>query len=128
MTTKLTEIREAFEARLASLADTDALEQARIFFLGKKGCVTELLKDRKGYSGEEKRVMGQEINGLKKNIEEKLASAAETLRAAELDRLVNSAEAYDITCLLYTSQHRLPPRHGRLRLRPVSDRRKRMDD
>lgn len=97
MTTKLTEIREAFEARLASLADTDALEQARIFFLGKKGCVTELLKDLKGYSGEEKRVMGQEINGLKKNIEEKLAAAAETLRAAELDRLVNSAEAYDIT-------------------------------
>ncbi len=97
MTTKLTEIREAFEARLASLADTDALEQARIFFLGKKGCVTELLKDLKNYSGEEKRVMGQEINGLKKNIEEKLATAAEKLRAAELDRLVNSAEAYDIT-------------------------------
>ena len=97
MTTKLTEIREAFEARLASLADTDALEQARIFFLGKKGCVTELLKELKNYSGEEKRVMGQEINNLKKLIEEKISATAEKLRADELDRLVNSAEAYDVT-------------------------------
>ncbi len=97
MTTKLTEIKAAFEARLASLKDTDSLEQARIAFLGKKGSVTELLKDLKSYSGEEKREMGQEINNLKKSIEEKLTAAAERLRAAELEQLVNSAEAYDIT-------------------------------
>ena len=74
MTTKLTEIKAAFEARLASLKDTDSLEQARIAFLGKKGSVTELLKDLKSYSGEEKREMGQEINNLKKSIEEKLTA------------------------------------------------------
>lgn len=97
MTTKLTEIKADFESRLASLQDTDALEQMRIAFLGKKGSVTELLKELKHYSGDEKREVGQAINSLKKDIEEKLMSAAGQLRALELARLVDRAEAYDVT-------------------------------
>ena len=97
MTTKLTEIRADFEARLAAVADLDALEQIRIAFLGKKGSVTELLKDLKNVSGEEKRVLGGEINILKRDLEERIATAVKELKEKELERLVNSAESYDIT-------------------------------
>ena len=97
MTTKLTEIRAEFEARLAALSDLDALEQVRIAFLGKKGSVTELLKDLKNVSGEEKRVLGQEINLLKRECEERIAATVQDLKAKELERMVNSAESYDIT-------------------------------
>ncbi len=97
MTTKLTEIRAEFEARLAATTDLDALEQVRIAFLGKKGSVTELLKDLKNVSGEEKRVLGQEINLLKRECEERIAATVQELKAKELERMVNSAESYDIT-------------------------------
>ncbi len=97
MTTKLTEIRAEFEARLAATTDLDALEQVRIAFLGKKGSVTELLKDLKNVSGEEKRVLGQEINLLKRECEERIAATVQDLKAKELERMVNSAESYDIT-------------------------------
>ena len=97
MTTKLTEIRAEFEARLAALSDLDALEQVRIAFLGKKGSVTELLKDLKNVSGEEKRVLGQEINILKRDLEERIAATVQDLKAKELERMVNAAETYDIT-------------------------------
>ena len=97
MTTKLSEIKEAFEARLASLTDTDALEQVRIAFLGKKGAVTELLKDLKNYSGEEKRTVGQEINALKQELEARIAAAQKDLQERALQRQIDSAEHYDIT-------------------------------
>ena len=44
-------------------------ENVRIAMLGKKGKVTEILKNMKTLSVEEKKVMGKETNLLKKEIE-----------------------------------------------------------
>ena len=58
MTTKL----KLYFARV--FADTDASNRPASF--SEKGCVTELLKDLKGYSAKKSAVKGYEINGLKK--------------------------------------------------------------
>jgi phenylalanyl-tRNA synthetase alpha chain len=63
-----------------SAKDAESLEALRIKYLGRKGIVTELFKKMGGLSIDEKRDVGQLLNGLKSVIatalDEKLASAS----------------------------------------------------
>jgi len=65
-------------ARIAAAADEAGLEEVRIFALGKKGVVTELMKRLGGMSDAERRVAGPALNGLKQVV----AAALETRRTA----------------------------------------------
>ena len=51
---KTTEVREAFLAALENVSTMDELEKIRVEYIGKKGYVTELLKEMKNLSTEEK--------------------------------------------------------------------------
>jgi len=63
-----------------STKDAESLEALRVKYLGRKGIVTELFKKMGGLSIDEKRDVGQLLNGLKNVIasalDEKLASAS----------------------------------------------------
>ena len=93
----IAELRQKFETELSAVRDSDAVEKIRVAYLGKKGSVTELLKGLKDLSGAEKKEFGQMINLLKREVDEKITAQVEAIRKAEEDRLVNSAEQYDVT-------------------------------
>ncbi|WP_322176047.1 phenylalanine--tRNA ligase subunit alpha [Acutalibacter caecimuris] len=97
MKEKINGLRESFEQELAKAASSEAVEKLRVAYLGKKGSVTELLKGLKSVSADQKKELGQHINQLKKQVEERLAQQVEAIRAAEEQRELAAAEQYDVT-------------------------------
>lgn len=97
MNEKISSLRESFERELEAAKNSEAVEKLRVAYLGKKGSVTELLKGLKDVSGEQKKEMGQHINLLKKQAEEKIGAQIEKIKAAEEEALVASTEQYDVT-------------------------------
>lgn len=90
-------LRQRFESELQAAQNSDAVEKLRVAYLGKKGSVTDLLKGLKAVAGDQKKEMGQLINQLKHQVEEGIAQQVEAIRAAEEERLIASAEQYDVT-------------------------------
>lgn len=97
MKERIESLRESFERELESAKNSDAVEKLRVAYLGKKGSVTELLKGLKDVSGDQKKELGQHINQLKKQVEEKIGQQVEKIKAAEEELLIASAEQYDVT-------------------------------
>lgn len=97
MKEKIEALQKRFEQELTEAGNSEAVEKLRVAYLGKKGSVTELLKGLKDVSAEQKKELGQHINLLKKQVEEKIAGQVERIRAAEEERLIASAEQYDVT-------------------------------
>ena len=89
-------LRQRFESELQAAQNSDAVEKLRVAYLGKKGSVTDLLKGLKAVAGDQKKEMGQLINQLKHQVEEGIAQQVEAIRAAEEERLIASAEQYDV--------------------------------
>lgn len=96
MKQKLEEIKAAAISVLQSASDIDALEEARIKFLGKKGELTAVLKGMGALSAEERPKIGALANEiralLKGQIESKKAEIAAKLEEAKL-----AAEVIDVT-------------------------------
>lgn len=109
MQEKILKIKDDFLNAINLVDSSDNLEQIRINFLGKKGVVTELLKDLKSVSNDEKKVLGKEINLLKKFVEEKIAKTLENIKKAEIDKLVNQATQYDVSLPVDFSQGSFHP-------------------
>ena len=63
------------------IEDAKALENFRIHFLGSKGIIKDLFNDLKAVPNEEKREVGQLLNGLRTVAEEKLAQYKEQLES-----------------------------------------------
>lgn len=97
MKEKINSLRESFERELSRAASSDAVEQLRVAYLGRKGSVTGLLKSLKDVGAQEKKELGQHINQLKKQVEERLAQQLESIRAAEEQREIAAAQRYDVT-------------------------------
>ena len=66
------ELKKQFLAQLQDVADLHSLHQLKSKFLGKKGHITQKLKQVSSMSLEEKKVIGFEMNELKKFIQIKL--------------------------------------------------------
>ena len=97
MSDKTTSLRESFVSALASVETMEALEAIRVEYLGKKGLVTELLKDMKNLSNEEKKTFGQEVNVLKEAVTEMVANKREEIKQAEIERENNLMPEFDIS-------------------------------
>ena len=97
MSEKTTGLRESFKAALSSVDSMEALEAIRVEYLGKKGLVTELLKDMKNLSVEEKKTFGQEVNVLKEEVTEMVAEKRERIKQAEIERENNLMPEFDIS-------------------------------
>jgi len=81
---------------IAAAADARALEQLRVDLLGKKGQVTELLKQLGGLAPEQRKTFGERVNRAKDEITGLIDARRRSLGDAELARQL-AAEAIDVT-------------------------------
>ncbi len=92
----LEKIAQELQADLASVTDTQALEQLKVKLLGKKGSLTALLRGMGALPPEERPRMGQIINERRAEMQAALDKKLEELSAAEKEMRLR-AEALDIT-------------------------------
>ncbi len=97
MSEKMQEIKQAFSEKLQNALNTQALEEIRIEYLGKKGTVTGLMKTMKDLSNEEKKTFGQQVNVLKSEIAEAITKKAEQIKQKELEEEINSMPEFDLS-------------------------------
>jgi phenylalanyl-tRNA synthetase alpha chain len=93
---KLGEIIASLSARLDAAAAVKDVEELRVWALGKKGELTQILKGMGALSPEERPAAGQIANEARARIESMLEERASALRGAELERRLKD-EAIDIT-------------------------------
>lgn len=97
MSAKTAEVRKDFLAALELVTSADELERLRVEYIGKKGLVTELLKEMKSIPNEEKKAFGQAVNELKNEVGDKLSEKREMLEKLELERELNSMPEFDVS-------------------------------
>ncbi|HVT34569.1 MAG TPA: phenylalanine--tRNA ligase subunit alpha [Nevskiaceae bacterium] len=96
MTTTPEQLLESASAQIAAAADARALEQLRVDLLGKKGQVTELLKQLGALPAEERKTHGARVNRVKEQIAALLDERGAVLAGAALATQL-AAEAVDVT-------------------------------
>ena len=96
MQEKLNSIKETALNEIASVTTTEAVQELKVKFLGKKGELTTILKSMGGLSKEERPVVGKMVNDVKKIVEEKLEEAAAAIKEKEKAEKLRS-EVIDIT-------------------------------
>ena len=84
MDNKIAAIKEQFLAELSKAENSADLEAIRVAYLGKKGFVTELMKEMKDLSVEEKKTFGQKVNVIKGEVTDKIAEKNQELKEKEL--------------------------------------------
>lgn len=77
MLDRLNKIKTEFLADIADVKDAKKLEDIRIKYLGRKGFISDLFEDFKKVSPEEKRALGQTLNALRNEVQEKFNAAKE---------------------------------------------------
>ncbi|MBH1940181.1 phenylalanine--tRNA ligase subunit alpha [Mobilitalea sibirica] len=95
MLENLERIKQQFSDELSAVKSRDELEKIRVAFLGKKGLVTEELKNLRNLNAEEKKVAGMQVNMLKNEIEQAIVDYQKTLEEMEYQKQIESAERYD---------------------------------
>ncbi len=92
----LEELEQQALQSVAESADAAALDEVRVRYLGKKGLLTQQLKQLGALPAEERPAAGQEINRIKQQVQAAIESRGETLQKAALDAQLAS-ETIDIT-------------------------------
>jgi len=82
--------------KIKSTDSLEGLEKIRLNYLGKKGIIPEALKGLGSLSIEEKKTKGQEINSIKKFVEEHLREQRVNLENLEISKKINQ-ETIDVT-------------------------------
>ena len=95
MKEKIEELRARFGTALGASNSAEELEALRIEFLGKKGCVAELMKGLRDV--EDKKAAGQLINTFKNEVEGAIESAETALKEAAIAAQVRGAKKYNPT-------------------------------
>ena len=90
-------MRDKLDAELTSAKDLTELDAIRVTYLGKKGCITELMKNMKDLSPEEKKTFGQDVNMLKNEATQKIADRIQELRDEEIKREILSTPEFDLS-------------------------------
>jgi phenylalanyl-tRNA synthetase alpha chain len=96
MDTQVDELLNQARREIAAAPDTRALEQLRVDYLGKKGRITELLKQLGGMEADAKKFYGGRINRAKEAVTAELDARGQTLNQAELTRRLE-LERVDVT-------------------------------
>ena len=79
MIEKIRQQWQDFDAKVNDCSSLEQLKQMRIDFLGKKGCVSGIMKGLRTLSAEEKPLIGKQINEFKEHIERSLAGKTSEL-------------------------------------------------
>ena len=103
---QLQAIQQKAIERLEQAKETQAVEDIRIKYLGKKGNVTQVLKGMKDLSPEERPIVGKLANDVRDTIQAKISERKAVLHQEALNKQL-AEETIDVTlpgtCLLYTS-------------------------
>lgn len=97
MESRITALREKFEAELAKIENSAELESIRVQYLGKKGSVTDLLKGMKALSAEEKKVFGQKVNELKTIVANCITEKTAQMKEAQVQREIEMTPEFDLS-------------------------------
>ena len=97
MNEQIVAMRAKLEEELAGVKDLQTLETLRVTYLGKKGCITDLLKNMKSLSNEEKKTFGQEVNVLKGEATDKIAAKMQELKDEEIRREIEAMPEFDLS-------------------------------
>ncbi len=92
----LQRIRDAALDELARSADEEAIEGVRVRYLGRKGALTEVVRQMRDVAPEERPVMGALLNQFKDEIEARIGEALLAARASARARRT-AEERLDIT-------------------------------
>ncbi len=95
MLDNLENIRKQFHEELKAVNLKNELERIRVSFLGKKGLVTEQLKNLRDFTPEERRTAGMQVNNLKQEIEQAIVEYQKTLEEKEYLNEIENAERFD---------------------------------
>jgi len=79
MEREISDIRKTFEEELGNARDAASIENLRVKYLGRKGLIAVLMQKLPGVAKELKPKIGKELNLLKKDVEEKIKSAQNTI-------------------------------------------------
>ena len=94
--TDLSEILDAAQAAVAEAADLQALDALRVCYLGKKGVLTEQLKQLGALPPEQRPQFGQVINAAKVSLTERIEARRAELERDDITRRLES-ERIDVT-------------------------------
>ncbi len=97
MESKIILVRDEFTAELERAENSADLEAIRVKYLGKKGPVTELMKEMKDLTPEEKKTFGQKVNELKGELTNKVAEKTQLLKEQEIQKEIDSMAEFDIS-------------------------------
>jgi phenylalanyl-tRNA synthetase alpha chain len=92
----LDELEQAALQEVSSATDAVALDNVRVRYLGKKGLLTQQLKQLGKLPAEERPAAGQEINRIKQQVQEAIRTHGEALQFAALDAQL-AGEQIDVT-------------------------------
>ena len=95
-TNKIEEIREAAALAIAQAASTEALEEVRVRFLGRKAELPNLLRGVAQLAPDERGVVGKAANQARQGLETALAARESDLAGAELDARL-AGDRIDVT-------------------------------
>ncbi|HZJ76216.1 MAG TPA: phenylalanine--tRNA ligase subunit alpha [Oscillospiraceae bacterium] len=96
MQEKLKALKEEAISKINEADSMVDLEKARVYYLGKKGELTKILRGMGTLNPEERPLVGKMANTIRENIENTLERAKETLRDKELEKKLQS-ETIDVT-------------------------------
>ncbi len=104
---RIAELRARAEADVAAAADSAALEDLRITYLGRKAELPQLLRGVAGLAPEERAPVGSAANAARQAIDALIAGRADQLAAGELDVRL-AADRVDVSL---PGAPRFPPGH-----------------
>jgi phenylalanyl-tRNA synthetase alpha chain len=84
------------EAAIRAATELGRLDELRVYYLGKKGVITQRMKTLGDLAPEERRAAGQTINAAKERVQGEVESRRATLENAALEERL-AAEAVDVT-------------------------------
>jgi phenylalanyl-tRNA synthetase alpha chain len=93
---ELNELEDAALAAVAAAADAGVLDEVRVQYLGKKGLLTQQLKQLGSLPPAERPVAGQAINRIKQQVQRAIDARRETLQTAALNTQLER-ESIDVT-------------------------------
>ena len=97
MEDNLKKISKKVETQLQKIENSEGLDKIKNEFLGRKGEVTQILKNLKNYDEKERRIIGQKANELRKSIIDKLENKKEALKKEEINNRMKNQEKIDFT-------------------------------
>ncbi len=97
MIEKISILRDAALVKIKEAASSAEVEELRVKLLGKKGELTEMLKDLKNMAIEERKQFGQEANELKNELTEFLEAKFKELSVNDVKKSLSSGSSFDIS-------------------------------